>query len=119
MPTYEYRCTACGREVEVMHGVHGTGPEKCEVCGGALRKMISAPAVHFKGSGWAGKDARDSGRARSTAGTTPESKTTTDATKPATDGAKTSGDGAASSHAPAADSSAKKAPASSGAGEGA
>jgi putative FmdB family regulatory protein len=119
MPTYEYRCTACGREFEVMHGVHGTGPETCEVCGGALRKMISAPAVHFKGSGWAGKDARDSGRARTTAGTATDSKTTTDASKPSTDGAKTSGDGASSTPAPAAESSAKAAPGSSGAGEAA
>lgn len=123
MPTYDYRCTVCGRMVEVMHGVHGTGPERCEVCGGALRKMISAPAVHFKGSGWAAKDARDSGRARTSAGTATESKTTTDgsstdAGKPSTDGAKASGDAASSSPAPAADSSAKtSAPASSGAGE--
>jgi putative FmdB family regulatory protein len=117
MPTYEYRCTACGREFEVMHGVHGTGPEKCEVCGGALRKMISAPAVHFKGSGWAGKDARDSGRARATAGTATDSKTTTDAAKPAPDGAKSSSDGASSTPAPATESKAKAAPAASGAGD--
>ena len=119
MPTYDYDCTVCGRMVEVMHGVHGTGPEKCEVCGGALRKMISAAAVHYKGSGWAAKDARDSCRARTTAGTATESKTTTDTTKPSTDGAATSRDGASSSPAPAPDTSAKAAPAPSGAGEAA
>jgi putative FmdB family regulatory protein len=126
MPTYDYGCTVCGRMVEVMHGVHGTGPEKCEVCGGVLRKLISAAAVHYKGSGWAAKDARDSGRARTTAGTATESKTTTDgsttdAGKTSTDGAKSSGDAASSSPAPApaAESKAKAAPATSGAGDAA
>ena len=57
MPTYDYRCTECGREVEVMHGIHASGPESCEHCGGAMRKALSPPAIHFKGKGWAKKDA--------------------------------------------------------------
>ena len=57
MPLYDYRCAACGREVEVMHGIHGSGPEACEACGGAMNKLLSPPAIHFKGSGWAKKDA--------------------------------------------------------------
>ena len=58
MPLYDYRCTSCGHEVEVTHSVHGTGPETCERCGGPMRKALSTPAIHFKGSGWAKKDAR-------------------------------------------------------------
>ena len=58
VPTYDYRCTACGRQVEVVHGIHATGPATCEVCGGAMRKALSTPAIHFKGSGWAKKDAQ-------------------------------------------------------------
>jgi len=57
MPLYDYRCTACGREVEVMHGIHEQGPASCPDCGGAMRKALSPPAIHFKGSGWAKKDA--------------------------------------------------------------
>jgi len=57
MPIYDYRCTDCGREIEVVHGIHGSGPETCETCGGAMRKALSTPAIHFKGSGWAKKDA--------------------------------------------------------------
>ena len=57
MPTYDYRCTACDREVEVMHGISESGPQTCEDCGGAMRKALSSPAIHFKGSGWAKKDA--------------------------------------------------------------
>ncbi len=62
MPLYDYRCTQCAREVEVMHGIHETGPEVCESCGGAMRKALSSPAIHFKGSGWAKKDAAASAR---------------------------------------------------------
>lgn len=57
MPLYDYRCTACDREVEVMHGINDSGPETCEHCGGTMRKALSSPAIHFKGSGWAKKDA--------------------------------------------------------------
>ena len=56
VPTYDYRCTVCGHEIEVVHGVHGHGPDACPVCGGAMRKAFVVPAIHFKGSGWAKKD---------------------------------------------------------------
>ena len=58
MPIYEYACTQCGSRAEVMHGVNDVGPERCTVCGAAMRKLLSAPAIVFKGSGWAKKDAR-------------------------------------------------------------
>ncbi len=57
MPTYEYVCLSCARRVDVLHGIHVPGPTGCQVCGGTLRKAISAAAVVFKGSGWAKKDA--------------------------------------------------------------
>ena len=60
MPIYEYVCSSCGRRVDVMHGINGQGPTTCEVCGGAMKKALSAPAIHFKGSGWAKKDAKAS-----------------------------------------------------------
>ena len=57
MPIYDYDCAECGRRIEVVHGVHAPGPTHCPNCGGGpLRKAISAPAVHFKGSGWAKKE---------------------------------------------------------------
>ena len=58
MPTYDYVCLACGRSFEVVHGIHATRPTVCEVCGGELKKALSTPAIVFKGSGWAKKDAR-------------------------------------------------------------
>ncbi len=61
MPTYDYRCAACGNRFELVHGVHGAGPDVCPSCGvGPVTKAITAPAVHFKGSGWAKKERRAS-----------------------------------------------------------
>ena len=74
MPLYDYQCEKCEHIVEVMHGVNDTGPARCERCGGPMRKLMSSPSIHFKGSGWAKKDAlagRSSG--------TPKSATDTDA----------------------------------------
>ena len=56
MPTYDYVCRDCGHRLEVTHGIHGHGPTTCPVCGGRMRKAVTAAAIHFKGSGWAKKD---------------------------------------------------------------
>ena len=66
MPLYEYRCTSCSSEVDVIHGIGIPGPATCEVCGGVLRKAMSTPAIHFKGSGWAKKDAQAASKAKAT-----------------------------------------------------
>jgi putative FmdB family regulatory protein len=87
MPLYDYRCTECGREVEVMHGIHGSGPERCEACGGAMRKALSPPAIHFKGSGWAKKDAAATARKAK-----PKAGSASEASKPSDDGKPTGGD---------------------------
>jgi putative FmdB family regulatory protein len=61
MPIYDYVCTACGRRDEVWHGINESGPDTCGTCGGRMRKALSPPAIHFKGSGWAKVDARSRG----------------------------------------------------------
>lgn len=58
MPIYDYVCVACGRRVEVVHGMDAPGPASCEVCDGSMRKALSLPAIVFKGAGWAKMDAR-------------------------------------------------------------
>ena len=61
MPAYDYTCAACGRRFEVIHGVHAEGPTACPLCGsGPVRKAITAPAVHYRGTGWAKKERRSS-----------------------------------------------------------
>ncbi|MEO7663945.1 MAG: zinc ribbon domain-containing protein [Candidatus Limnocylindrales bacterium] len=58
MPIYDYACSVCGQVTEVIHGVYDSGPKLCPACGAenSLRKAINAPAIHYRGSGWAKKD---------------------------------------------------------------
>ncbi|MFP5342247.1 MAG: FmdB family zinc ribbon protein [Candidatus Limnocylindria bacterium] len=59
MPIYDYLCAACGHRFEAIHGVHADGPSACPAChSDRVRKAFVAPAVHFKGSGWAKRDRR-------------------------------------------------------------
>ncbi len=63
MPLYEYKCTECGQLTELLQR-HGDPPlEKCPKCGGAVRKLFSAPAVQFKGTGWYVTDYAGKGKA--------------------------------------------------------
>lgn len=52
MPLYEYRCLDCGENVEVIQKLSDAPLTQCEYCGGTLEKLLSAPAIQFKGSGW-------------------------------------------------------------------
>jgi putative FmdB family regulatory protein len=53
MPLYEYECDACGRRFEVIQKYSDAHVEKCEACGrGPVRRLLSSPAIQFKGSGW-------------------------------------------------------------------
>jgi putative FmdB family regulatory protein len=52
MPLYEYECEACGHRFEQIQSFSDPPVDKCPVCGGAVRKLMSMPAIQFKGSGW-------------------------------------------------------------------
>ncbi len=52
MPIYEYECRKCNARQEVYQKVNDKPPKKCSKCGGRLDRMVSAPAIQFKGSGW-------------------------------------------------------------------
>jgi putative FmdB family regulatory protein len=52
MPLYEYECDDCGHRFEVIQKFSDGPIEKCPRCGGPVRKLQSAPAFQFKGSGW-------------------------------------------------------------------
>ena len=79
MPIYDYVCGSCGQVVEVIHSISAPGPTTCERCGGTLKRALSAPAIVFKGSGWAKKDARDAGRARAAPAANADTAATGDA----------------------------------------
>ncbi|MCP3959745.1 MAG: zinc ribbon domain-containing protein [bacterium] len=84
MPIYEYKCLSCDTQSEVMQRISEPPLETCEDCGGELKKLISAPAFQFKGSGWYvtdyagkggdnGKEGKDKG-SKSSESKTKESK---------------------------------------------
>ena len=52
MPLYEYRCKKCGHQFEVIQKFSDKPQTKCPKCGAALEKLLSAPAIQFKGKGW-------------------------------------------------------------------
>jgi putative FmdB family regulatory protein len=52
MPLYEYKCLRCGTSIEVLQKVGDSSLKKCVKCGGTLEKVISPPALQFKGEGW-------------------------------------------------------------------
>jgi putative FmdB family regulatory protein len=52
MPLYEYACDACGHRFEVIQKFSDAALEACPKCGAPVRKLISSPAIQFKGSGW-------------------------------------------------------------------
>ena len=52
MPLYEYQCENCGERFEVMQKFSDEPLTVHEKCGGKVERLLSAPALQFKGSGW-------------------------------------------------------------------
>jgi putative FmdB family regulatory protein len=52
MPLYEYECLACGARFEQIQKFSDPIVRKHAGCGGKVRKLLSAPAIQFKGTGW-------------------------------------------------------------------
>ena len=60
MPTYEYRCEKCGNQYEKREGFDAPALQICPNCGGSARRVIYAPPILFKGSGFYVTDSRQS-----------------------------------------------------------
>ena len=52
MPLYEYECTTCHKHTEKIQKFSDPEITLCPHCGGKLERVISAPAIAFKGGGW-------------------------------------------------------------------
>lgn len=86
MPLYEYQCAACGHRFEVIQKFSDPPVEVCPSCGERqVSKLLSSPAIQFKGSGWyitdyarkgagAGDAADKSGKTEKSAGKDTETK---------------------------------------------
>jgi putative FmdB family regulatory protein len=60
VPTYQYACTACGHQLEVVQSFTDSALTVCPECEGSLRKLFSGVGVVFKGSGFYRTDSRAS-----------------------------------------------------------
>lgn len=94
MPLYEYQCDACEERFERIQKFSDPPVDVCPSCGGTVKKLLSSPAIQFKGSGWyitdyakkpasdtkpaASKESGSSDSGSSTAGSTKESKESKD-----------------------------------------
>ena len=88
MPLYEYQCEKCAHRFEVIQKFSDAPIDVCPKCGGPVVKLLSSPAIQFKGSGWYitdyarqgsrdSKDSKDHAPASSSSTSTSESKTET------------------------------------------
>lgn len=107
MPLYEYECAACGGRFELIRKFSDPPVETCAVCGkGPVERLLSSPAIQFKGSGWyitdyaqKGKDGKSDGAADKSTNDKSDTATSTDgaaksdtAAKPASSSSSTTGD---------------------------
>ena len=109
MPRYDYRCTSCAHEFELLQSFNEAGSATCPVCSGSGRRLFHAVPVIYKGSGFY---TTDYGRPKTK--TDDSSKESTDGAKPAaestakaTDDKKDSGSGSEGATEAKADSTTK------------
>jgi putative FmdB family regulatory protein len=68
MPLYEYQCESCGHRFEKIQKFSDPHEDTCPKCAGKMKRLVSSPAIQFKGSGWyitdyAKKSPADTGKA--------------------------------------------------------
>ncbi len=82
MPTYEYHCPACGASYDLQQSFSAETTHSCEKCGeGVAKRVLHAPRVVFKGSGFYATD----GKSRSTSVSDTPAADTATSEKPAAD----------------------------------
>jgi len=64
MPIYEYECGRCQHRFELIQKFSDKQVRKCPECGGRVERLISPPAIRFKGTGWYVTDYGNKGRSQ-------------------------------------------------------
>jgi putative FmdB family regulatory protein len=85
MPLYEYQCQSCGERSEILQKLNDPPYTHCPKCAGEMKKLVSSPAIQFKGSGFYKTDyASKSSAPPSSSGESGQSKSETksDSAKP-------------------------------------
>ena len=103
MPLYEYECQQCHRHTEKRQKFSDPEITECPHCGGPLERVISAPAISFKGGGWYA-DGYGNAKPKSSSGEQSSgdgAKSGDSAAKPADGTAKPASTGESSTPAPA------------------
>jgi putative FmdB family regulatory protein len=76
MPTYEYLCSSCGHNYEIVQKISEDSLKTCPSCGkDELKRIIGASNFHLKGSGWYKTDYASSGSANSASSSNSTSST--------------------------------------------
>ncbi len=91
MPLYEYQCEACGQRFEVIQKFSDPPVETCTKSGkGPVARLLSSPAIQFKGTGWYITDYSQKGKS---SGESTGGKETSAKTETKSDGSSTSSAG--------------------------
>jgi putative FmdB family regulatory protein len=96
MPTYEYVCRNCGKQLEVVQSFHDDALTVCPNCNGELKKVFGSVGIVFKGSGFYKNDSRNA----SSSVTPPSSSDTKTESAPATTPSTSSSESPATPAAP-------------------
>ncbi len=102
MPLYEYECERCSIRFEVIQKFSDPPVDKCRSCGGPVRRLLSAPAIQFKGTGWYITDYARKGRTDAGSSTASSPSTGPSSAAPAAD--KGSGESASTGSATSGES---------------
>ena len=65
MPIYGYQCSKCSNNYDKKEGFDAPPRQKCPKCGGKAQRVIQAPPIVFKGSGFYKTDSRKAPAAES------------------------------------------------------
>ena len=111
MPLYEYECEAeNGRRFEIIQKFSDPILTVCPTCGGPVRKLLSSPAIQFKGSGfyitdYARKSGTDAGKESKGSPTSSSSDSSSGSSSSSSSGSSSSGSSSSNSSTPASSSS--------------
>lgn len=105
MPLYEYRCKQCGHQFEKIQSFSAPDEKECPVCKGEVERLISAPAIQFKGAGWYVTDYAGKGGGSKPAANSTESSSNSKAGESESKPATKSESSSAASSAPASSKS--------------
>jgi putative FmdB family regulatory protein len=111
VPTYEYRCKACGHHLEIVQAFSDDALTTCPSCDAAeLRKVFGSVGISFKGSGFYKNDSR-SKSSSSTPASTSSSSDGGSSSDSSSSSSSTSSDSSTSSGSSSSDGSSSKKPA--------